>query len=158
METSRIAKQATSELCRLLDSVDEELHLLTEELLPPLKAPPSASPATGGSLGAPEGVTSPGYSFSSEGTAAAAATGASLEADTAEQLREREERRRELMETCVGVCCSMGKELHNEISAQPPISNRTSGSSNTCSKLRAINLETLRNEMLALQALKEQLL
>ncbi|KAL8425137.1 hypothetical protein Efla_006098 [Eimeria flavescens] len=130
-------EQTAEKLCLLLQSVDEELSLLTEELLPPLRDPSAPGPSSSSS---PSGAAA---------TAAAAA-------DPAEGQQQRAERRRELMELSAGLCVGLGQQLHAAISQQPPLTSSTSGTKYTCSKLCAANLHALRREMLALQALKEQ--
>ncbi|KAL8273412.1 hypothetical protein Esti_002657 [Eimeria stiedai] len=80
MESSCVEK-TTEKLCVLLESVDEELRLLTEELLPPLRHPASTA-ATAAATTA----------------ATAAATAAAAASDPAEARQQREDRRRELVE------------------------------------------------------------
>ena len=142
------AQQTTEDLCHLLQSLDEELHLLTEDLLPPLRSAPSGGPSAGSPWVSPTGTP----------TGAAAIPALSPAEDTAKMRERRAERRYELMGECVNVCVSLGKELHRKIDQQPPLRNSTSGSRVTCAKLTTRNLEALRDEMLALQALKHQLL
>ncbi|KAL8446418.1 hypothetical protein Emed_004872 [Eimeria media] len=130
MESSCVEK-TTEKLCVLLESVDEELSLLTEELLPPLRDPPTPTAATAATAAAAAAAAATAAATAAAG-AAAAAGGAS---DPAEARQQREERRRELIELSAGVCVDLGLGLHAAINEQPPLTSSTSGTRTTATKL-----------------------
>lgn len=133
--------RTADDLSYLLQCVDEQICLLTEELLPPRRQNGSAEDAMH--------TKDASFDLKNPQVRENMTQGTSVLSDPVA-------RRERLLRESMASCCRLSENLHAAISQQKPMRTTSSGGRDACVKLMARNMEALRWEMVALQNIRRQ--